>query len=494
MAKGDEDLDIYFINGADFEASAGASMTTNRMLQQDHGKFTDVTTESGLDDAGYGMGVAVGDADNDGDLDVYVSNFGPDRWYLNDGGGKFTERAAAANISLDGWSTSVAFCDVDRDGWLDLFVVHYLEYELGSPCFDRAGRRDYCGPWAHPPRADVLLRNLGDGTFVDISESAGIPDHVGAGLGVIMEDFNADGWPDIYVANDGSANHLWINKADGTFREQAALWGVAYNLQGQPEAGMGVVARDFDGDEECDLFLTHLDVETNTLYRRDDANNFVDASAGSGLGYPSMSFTGFGIAAIDLELDGDVDLLVANGRVRNPTQLAIDPTAPFEQVYGQKNSGYLNDGHGGFVGNEALFADFAAPAEISRALAAGDLDQDGDLDVVISNIDGLARVYRNDAPRQGTWLLIRAVDPRLSRDALGARVHLRTNRRTHVATIQCSQGYLTSSPAVAHFGIPDDETAIDVAVEWPDGHKEQFKVAAVNQTLRLIRGTGETLP
>ncbi|MFQ5592155.1 MAG: FG-GAP repeat domain-containing protein, partial [Phycisphaerae bacterium] len=267
----DADLDIYFTNGNhNLRTGEVSDGPTNRLYRQEpDGRFTDVTARSGLGDCGYGAGVAVGDIDNDGYADVYVTNIGHDQLYRNRGDGTFENITKSAGIRVDGFSSSAAFLDYDRDGYLDLYIARYVQWSP-KDCYSDKGTPDYCGPLAFPPARDVLLHNTGDGAFRDVTEHAGISSaSAAAGLGVVCEDFNDDGWIDIYVANDAYANNLWVNQHDGRFVDDALVLGAAYNMHGMPEAGMGVVAADFDGDEDYDLFMTHLARETNTLYRNE---------------------------------------------------------------------------------------------------------------------------------------------------------------------------------------------------------------------------------
>ncbi len=491
---GDGDLDVYLTNGhgalPERRPSSGA---TNRYYRQDDGHFVEATSESGLGDGGYGMGLAVGDLDNDGDVDVYLANDGPDRLYLNDGRGHFTDVTEQAGIAVDGWSSSAACVDYDRDGLLDVYVVRYVDVTEARGCTDRAGRPSYCNPNTYRALPDVLLRNLGGGRFEDVSDAAGLRSvPPGAGLGVVCADLDDDGWQDVYVANDGDPNQLWRNRGDGTFTDAALFMGVACNGSGASEAGMGVLAGDLDNDADLDLFMTHLDDETNTCYGNLGGGlGFDDVSARSGLGLPSLSFTGFGTAAVDLELDGDLDLLVVNGRVsRAEPREDSWAAAPWDE-YAEPNTLYLNDGAAGF----APVADaFGAAVEISRGMAVGDVDRDGDLDVLVSNVAGPVRLYRNEAPRSGRWLMVRAVDPRLRRDAYGARVTVRVDGRDLVRRVGAASSYMSSGEPLAHFGLGRPGVVEHVTLRWPDGLRERFRVDGVDRRVELERGTGEALP
>ena len=319
----DGDLDVYLVQPSGQDAAH--STLVNRLYRQDeNGAFKEVTDVSGLDDPGYGTGVAVGDVDNDGFVDVYLSNYGPDTLYRNRGDGTFEDISSEANISGDGWSTSAAFCDYDDDGYLDIYVTSYVEYNPAVKCFGQDGTHEYCGPQSFPGEADVLYRNSGDGRFRNVSTSSGIRRVEAPGLGVVCQDFSGDGLPDFYVANDGEANQLWVNQGDGTFSEQSILLGTALNGQGETEAGMGLAVGDIDGDEDLDLFVTHLTDETNTLYLNEGMMGFRDGTAHAGLGQPGLAVTGFGTSLIDFDHDGDLDLAVANGAKAPPVFLDTD--------------------------------------------------------------------------------------------------------------------------------------------------------------------------
>jgi hypothetical protein len=493
--------DVFLVDGGDDPVrSAARGSAANRLYRNAGGALRPAGPEAGVAGVSYGMGVAAGDVDGDGAVDLFVSNLGDDQLLVNRGDGTFADRTAAAGATTPTWSCSAGFFDYDRDGRLDLFVTEYVEYDASKRCFDFADRPDYCGPTAFPPLPDRLFRNQGDGRFADVSEAAGIAGQSAAGLGVVFEDFDEDGWPDVYVANDGYANHLWTNQGDGRFVDDALVLGAALNMHGQPEAGMGVVSADLDGDDLPDLFMTHLYDETNTLYRNLGAGQgFVDGTGRAGMAASSIARTGFGTVALDLELDGDLDLLVANGRVLGAEPDPATELGPPWDRYAEPNLLYLNRGDGRFDLAAGLALGFCARSEVSRGLAKGDLDGDGDLDVLLANLDGPARLFRNDAPREGGWLLVDARDPRRGRSAIGARVSLELDGRTTTRTLSPASSYLSSSDPRVHLRLPRpfgdaERERARLRVRWPDGRVERFPLGAANAVVVLERGSGEEVP
>ena len=478
----DGDLDIYLVNGD----------TANQLFsQQADGRFVNMTATSGLGDTGYGMGTALGDIDNDGDLDLFVSNYGADVLYRNDGGGRFSNVTAEVGISGDDWSTSACFLDYDNDGWLDLYVTAYVHDRPEKSCTDSAGGREYCGPMTYRGVADKLWQNDGKGSFRDASEQSGIASGRGRGLGVVAADFNYDGRQDIFVANDGEANNLWVGDTDEGFEDQALMMGVAYNAFGKPEASMGVAIGDINGDRRLDLYVTHLTRETNTLYSGTDGG-MQDSTGMTGSGADSMPYTGFGTAFLDADHDGDLDLAVANGRVtRNENAPYPGAGNPLEEKYGEPNLFYINDGGGRLSNACDTVGDFCEEAHISRGLVTGDIDGDGDLDLVVSNDHGPARLFRNDLPGKTNWLMVRAFDPVLNRDAIGATVEVTAADLKMIRPVTHCYSYLSSSEAVTHFGLGAADAADEIRVTWPNGAVERFAGVAANQALTLSRGTGE---
>ena len=492
-ADGDGDLDLYLI------APARAPGGNRFFLQQEDGRFTDATTAAGLDDDG--MGAAAGDLDNDGDIDLYVTRVGPDRLLLNDGSGVFADRSAAWGAATPGWSSSAALLDFDRDGYLDVYVARYVAFDPERVCSQHGGRRDFCGPTEFEGLSDVLLHNRGGAGFEDVSASTGISAIADAGLGVVAADFDHNGEMDLYVANDADPNNLWVNQGDGSFVDEGVLQGSAFNRWGNSEAGMGIATGDADLDLDLDLFVTHLITETNTYYRNLMLPGFEDATIDSDLGAASLDLTGFGTAFFDADNDGDLDLAVANGAVkRRPSALVGAPgpagvSPAFWSDYVEPNLFLINQG--------GRFTDASAEPpwtelNLSRALVPADLDRDGDLDLVIANLDGPPQVLRNltidgadAAPTSANWLQIRARDPRLRRDAIGARITVRTENGPRLVHVLPPGSYLSAGPATVHLGLGAADAVESFDVVWPDGLAESFNGAAANQVVELVRGEGQ---
>ena len=547
----DGDLDIYLVQGQtlgpgrildDALVAPQASLPlTDRLYRNDlvvHAdgtrtlRFTDITKGSGLVGRSYGMGVAAGDFDNDGRVDLYRTALGPNQLFRNNGDGTFTDVSDRTRTSDPRWSVSASFVDIDRDGWLDLYVGNYLDHSVDERirCYTRTGKRDYCGPRSYTPVPDRLYRNRRDGTFVDATAEAQVAREYGPALGVVAADFNADGWPDIYVANDGEPNLLWINQQNGRFRNTALLAGAALNGLGSAEGSMGVDAGDFDNDGDEDLFMTNLVGETNTLYVNDGSGLFEDRTARVGLGVPSLPYTGFGTAWFDFDNDGWLDLLVANGAVRILETLsrATDPFPLHE-----RNQLFRNLGTGPFAGSPArpstlrqaqgrpepgrgttssgrpepaegrqprwgAFEDVTARAgavfelsEVSRGAAFGDVDNDGDVDVLVTNNNGPARLLINHVGQRNRWVGLRLVGGPERRDMLGARVGVFRNEGPPLWRRARADGsYASANDPRVLVGLGSATTVPRIRVVWPSGRAEDWTDVAVGRWITLTEGSG----
>ncbi len=506
---GDGDLDVYLVQGrmlgpgktlsdATFPPAHPTPLTDRlyrNELRDGELRFTDVTLEAGLNATGYGMGVTTGDMDNDGDVDLYVTNLGHNQLLINNGNGTFRDNTAAAGVDDDRWSVSAAFLDFDRDGWLDLYVGNYVAFSFDNhtPCLSNASAPEYCGPKSLPPEGDRLFRNLGNGRFEDVTSSAGLDTAFGAALGVSTADFNGDGWTDIYVANDGVPNQLWINQQDGSFEDDAFLAGVAVNMYGASEASMGVDAADFDGDGDEDLFMTHLVRETNTLYLNDGRGWFEDRTVTRGLGGPSFAVTGFGTGWFDYDSDGWLDLLSVNGAVNLIVeQLRTGNPHPLHET----NQLFRNLQGGAFEDVSEQAGAVFGLSEVSRGAAFGDLDNDGDADVVISNNAGPARLLINttESGDEGkhNWLGLRLVDPRYRRDAYGASAAVTVGDNSVLwRRVRSAGSYASASDPRILAGLGDETGPVTVRVVWPDGLEESWKNLESRRYHTLERGQGQ---
>ncbi|MDP6521057.1 MAG: CRTAC1 family protein [Planctomycetota bacterium] len=498
--NGDGHLDIYLVQSAVLVPDevpaelADQPFPGNRLYRgKGDGSFADVTEEAGVGDAGYGMGFAVGDTDGDGDQDLFVSNVGRNVLYRNNGDGSFTDVSAASDLEHEGWTTSCAFLDYDRDGDLDLFAANYVNWSPGVeiPCRSHYGDRDYCHPNNYnSPTSDLLYENDGNGHFTDVSRRAGLTENFGNGLGVAVADFDANGYPDVYVANDLLANQLWMNQGDGTFKDEALLAGCAVNMNGTAEAGMGVAAVDIENDGDMDLFMTHLRDETNTCYVN-RGGFFSDKTSLTGLGGPSIRFTGWGMGFADFNHDGERDTYVANGRVGiwMPEYDTVDR-------YAEPNLLFRGLPGGGF--EEVLPRGGVAVPLVhnTRATAYGDMDGDGDIDVLVVDNDGPVRLLENTAPDQGHFLQLRVLDAH-GFDAVGARVELpgpaAGQRPTQWRGVQVAYSYCASHDPRVHFGLGSASQAASVTVHWIEGQAEVFGPLEVDRSHTLRQGAGQAL-
>jgi hypothetical protein len=495
---GDGDLDVFLVQGGSLESADGSKSdaVTSRLYRNDLGarpdgsralKFTDVTERAGVALRSYGMGAAVGDYDNDGDLDLFVTSFGAETLYRNNGNGTFTDVTREAGVGDALWSTSAAFADYDRDGDLDLFVANYLDFTVAGNkrCNDAVGARDYCSPRTYRPVPDRLYRNEGQGRFTDATEAAGITRADGAGLGVSTGDYNGDGWIDLYVANDATPNQLWINQRNGTFKDEGLLSGSALNASGNPEGSMGIASGDFDADGDEDLFVSNIVGETFALYVGDGRGNFTDDRAKAGLSSPTAAFTGFGTDWFDYDNDGWLDLFVANGAV-NIVESQRGEKFPFRM----RNLLFHNLGTGRFDDVSKAGGAAFERAEIGRGAAFGDIDNDGDVDIVVTHNNGPVRLLVNQSANRHHWLQLRLEQAQGERFAFGARVGVeRAGQPTLWRRVRTDGSYLSASDTRVHVGLGASSEAVGVVVEWPDGTRERWSGVAPDRLVTLRRGT-----
>jgi enediyne biosynthesis protein E4 len=496
----DGDLDVYFAQGQPLRTSGapdprarGGRLFRNDLVINPDGTrtltFTDVTDTSGIASRGYGMGVATGDFNNDGCVDLYLTNLGENQLFRNNCDGTFTDVSKQSGTAgkPGNWSVSAAFVDYDRDGWLDLFVGDYLNWNVATsmPCFSPSGRPDYCSPNVFQPQPSRLYHNNRDGTFTDVTKAAGMSAEFGPALGVSTADFNGDGWPDIYVANDGQPNQLWINQRDGTFKNTGLLSGTALSAHGKAKAGMGVDAGDIDNDGDEDLFVTNLTGEGNDLYVNDGSGLFEEQSGRSGLGPASRAYTGFGAAWFDIDNDGWLDMLIVNGAVQTIEALrrANDPF-PLHQT----KLLFRNLRNGRFEDVTARGGPAFQLSEVGRGAAFGDIDNDGDVDIVVNNNNGPARLLINEVGSRSHWIGLRLVSTG-RRDAVGARAGVVLDNGTTLWRRARSDGsYASANDPRVLVGLGQSTHVASVRVVWPDGRTEERTDVPVDRYSTLTEG------
>ncbi len=483
-ADGDGDLDAYLVQSGRFSGRTDDSPGNELYINEGAGRFVPARS-SDAGDQGYGMGVSSGDYDNDGDVDLYVTNVGRNVLLANDGDGTFTDVTRDAGVAGLGFSTASVFFDADVDGDLDLFVVNYVAWQPGieRACFDYGtGVRNYCDPGNYQlPDRDVLYRNNGDGTFDDVSEASGVSAATGNGLGVVSADFDGNGLPDIFVANDKTMNHLWLNLGEMVFRDDAVLWGCAMDDHGITKAGMGVAAEDVDNDGDTDLLVVNIEGETDSYYRN-EGSYFVDATAIRGLGTVSRRFTRFGVALGDFDNDGLLDLYEANGRV------TWSPEPEARDVYAEPN--VLMRGVGERFDVVAPPGGVQTPLiHTSRGLAIGDVDDDGGLDLLVVNRDGPAYLLMNRVAPRANWTQVMALT-RQGRAAHGAVVSGLVDGQRRFRRVRTAGSYLAANDPRVHFGLGKADGLTDVQVRWPSGRLESFGDVPAGKTSILREGEG----
>ena len=481
--EGDGDLDVYFVQSG--SVTETADNPPNQLFENmGEGRFQDVTESSGSGDRRYGIAAATGDYDNDGDVDLLVTNLGRNTLLRNDGSGKFSDVTVEAELDQEAYSASASFFDADNDGDLDLYVCNYLVNWSPSreiECKNTLNQLDYCAPLTYKaPAPDHLYMNMGDGTFQDVSVASGIAAIPGTGLGVIAADFTGSGQIDIFVANDGMADRLWLRQADGTYVDNALLSGCAMDMSGKAKAGMGVSAADIDGDHDEDFIVCNLWRETDSLYLNNGSGMFQDATIRTGLGATPKTFTRFGLGFADFNNDGHIDLYEANGRVAN---LA---TSHSEDNYAEPN--VLFQGQPGPRFTEVLPRGGTSESLVatSRAAAFGDINNDGRMDIIVVNRDGKPHVLRNIVSDPGNWSILQIIDEH-GRDAIGARVRIVSGDMSISRQVRTDGSYCAANDPRVHFGLGETTEIDDVIVTWPDGTEQSFGPQQTNTILKLER-------
>lgn len=488
----DGDLDAYFPQSSPLPGWKKSVILENKLFRNDDLEWTDVTNEAGVGDKSYSMGCACGDYDNDGDIDLYVTNFGKDILYQNNGNGSFTDVTLELGIDNHSMGMSAAFFDSDNDGFLDLYVTNYVDYSIDNnpectsplqyPKHGELFARSYCDPDVFLGVEDKFYYNK-NGKFIDRSNRSGIGRYRLRGMGVVPGDVDNDGDMDIYVANDKDMNLLFINNGRGRFTESALFMGVGYNGNGLAEAGMGVDLGDIDRDGWLDIYVTNYSGETNTLYLNQGSGIFSDATNEIGLGKPSIHFLAFGTKLVDLDLDGWLDIYVANGHV-------IDNIDLFNKDYrhAQYNQVYLNQKNGSFSDITTMIGGDLLYKAVSRGSAFGDIDNDGDIDIMVSNNNGKARLLINEGDHKNNWIGFELEGRTCNKQAIGSKIIISTDSGDQVAWVNPAGSYLTSNDTRVVFGINSDRLVRSISIDWPGSEKETFKDLKPNHYYKIIQG------
>jgi hypothetical protein len=492
---GDGNLDLYIVNGSTIDRPAGGGEPNQLFRGDGHGKFVNVTERARVGDRGWGYGVAIGDIDNDGDADIFVTNSGPNVLYRNEGDGTFTDVTAKAKLGNPFWSTSSAFFDMEGDGDLDLYVANYM---VGDP--DKVPRRDsegarpgscyykgvpvFCGPLGQTPHQDALYRNNGDGTFTDVTKQAGVAlETPRYSLGVVSADYDNDGDQDLYVANDSVQNSLWRNDGKGNFEDVGVTTLAALNADGRTQAGMGTDFGDYNGDGWLDLVVTNFSHDLNTIYRSMGGKFFIDDSMLTGLGVTNMALS-WGTGFRDFDRDGDLDLFIANGHVY-PMVDDYDIGTKFRQ----RNHLFLNE-RDRFKESAASSGDGLAILRSFRGAAFGDYDNDGDVDIFLTALDDEGLLLRNDSPSPGHFVQLHLIGGPSNRDAVGARVTLQAGGRAQIREHKGGGSYLSGSDPRLHFGIGEASAVERLQIRWPSGKTELLEKVPIDRLITVREGQG----
>ena len=491
-------LDIYLVNGAPLSDPTPKgtvprktdSQYWNRLYhQKPDGTFEDVTEKAGLQGAGYGMGVAVGDFDNDGYEDLYVTAYGGNKLYHNNGNGTFTDVTEKAGVAGGGWSTSAAWVDLDGDGFLDLVVLRYVDWDFDDVwCGEhKEGYRAYCHPDYFKPISPLVYHNNKDGTFTEVAQKVGLG-KPGKGLGVAIADYDRDGHIDLFVANGSMGEFLYHNKGDGTFEDVGLASGVAVDIDGRTYAGMGVDFADYNNDGWPDIVVTDLANQRYALYQNSGDSSFAYASQPLGIGQMTLSHSGWGVRFLDYDNDEWKDLLIAQGHDLDTIELDHPNLHYREPMLLARNTGH------GFVDVSAQSGSVFRQAWVARGMAIGDLDNDGRLDAVVTTNDGPVHILHNETATRNHWILLKLVGDKSNRDAIGAEVTLVTGSRSQYATVSTASSYLSASDKRVHFGLGQENVAQRIEIRWPSGIRQTLKDIPVDQILQIDEPAAPSTP
>ena len=492
----DGDLDIYFVNGANLPGATSEKPPSNALYRNNSdGTFTDVTDIAGVGDTNYGCGCCVGDYDNDGNQDLYITNFEANVLYHNNGDGRFTEGkllseantfsdvTQKAGVGDERWGSCCAFADYDNDGDLDLFVSNYVVFNLEeNPICSSRGIRVYCGPETYEGVHDILYQNNGDGTFTDVTKSAGLY-NPGKGFGVVWGDYDNDGDLDLFVANDTTPNFLYCNNSDGTFAEIAMMAGVALSESGMAFNGMGANFGDYDNDGYLDIIVTNFQDQTTSLYRNTHDGFFFDVTFTCGIGEQTLPYLEWGVDLFDFDNDGDLDIFTANGHVDDNIE-QFDPIG----TYNQQNQLFRNNGDGTFSDISNMAGPGLLIKRVSRGAAFGDYDNDGDIDILVTNVNQPPILLRNDGGNKNHWLMIKTVGVKSNRDGIGARITLSANGKMQIREIKSGSSFLCQSDMRAFFGLGKASTVDFVEIRWPSGIVDKVENVKANQIITIVEG------
>ena len=476
----DGHLDLYLVSANNFPQSPDEDNSYDNQLYQNTGSGSFVLVAAGVEDQGYGTGVAVADYDGDGWLDLYLTNFGSNRLFRNQGDGTFQDLTQQAGVDDPRWSAGAAFADYDGDGWLDLYLTNYCDFQLADhrTCAEQ-GVEVYCGPEEFKGVTDRLFRNQGDGTFQDLTQQAGVHNPIGKGMSAIWSDYDNDGDPDLFVANDGTENFLYQNNNDGTFQDLAWLAGIDCDDHGNMQGSMGLDLADYDNDGYPDLLVTNFQRQLNTLYRNEGNGFFNDVSFPSGLGY-SLPFVSWGTGFFDFNKDGFLDLFIVNGHIQDQIE-SYDSSTTYLQV----DHLLINDQQNSFDRQPTLFT----TPKSGRGAAFGDYDNDGDIDILVNNAHDVPTLWRNDTKSMHHWLMVKLVGQNGNRYGIGAKTKIITSAQTWSAECRAGASYMSTNDSRLYFGLGQTRSIEQVEVHWPSGLIDRIKNPSLDSVLIVVEGS-----